>query len=100
MGERTAQQSGKLVVYYTNGSPAHEIKCQITPEAQGKAFTDFGVEANNPHLMLCDPEWYDLIKKGNVGVHDGRQFMINADPQKWAAELTTSCVAVSLEEIK
>jgi len=100
MGDRSQVLDGIVVISYQNSDPVHEIPCQITPDTQGRAFTDFGVEGNNPHMLLADPEWYSLIKKGNVGEFGGRRFVVNVDPKLWNAEFSTASVEVVIEELK
>jgi hypothetical protein len=75
------------------------IRCQITPMTAESAIKTFGdIEVRRPHLMICEVEDGETIRKGDDGVFDGEEFFVKEAPMHFKAGRSTNHSQVLLDQ--
>ncbi len=95
--EDVSDGSGTVVNTGFQNGPS--IRGQVTPLKPVAAFERWGKEIDRPHDLLVNIEDGQTIRPADRLRMGTRAFVVEAGPQIWDAEPSTSCAAFLLREI-
>lgn len=78
---------------------ARALRCQITPMTQAKAYEDWGVRSDRPHLLMADKSEASYIVIGAVVSLGSRRFKISTTPATYDFGNAADHCAAVIEEV-